>query len=425
MNASTVLSGSLSDFGLVEVLQVVELGGMTGAIQLRQQDSGRTGVIYCSEGKVANCSEFDPGALMLGDILQQLGMATHPQIEAASTQQQSDIVGKRIGERLVAMRVISEKQLREALRTKALWTARELAMWQQGSYEFIASPDIQKLLPYNDVPLDIEVMRVTMEMVRYTDEWDSMSAALPMGMRTVLQLAPSIQQPLNLHRSTLELLMHINTQRRVRRIASALRRPELDVARELTPLVQQRLVHATGQDMVFYGNTGSNRKVRLPDPAEKLRLENFQLLDLISRMEQEWDKQHTPTEQLPTLVRFVNWTMDALIDAYRVNKTELDPDMLKRLLMNESLMYMGSYEFRVEHNNIDVDDFTRLCDAVLNDRMQDATDFYDEASSVLQRMLRTLFATINARVVDPRERLENQEVWEAMFEQFALTRTTI
>ena len=99
--------------------------------------------------------------------------------------------------------------------------------------------------------------------------------------------------------------------------------------------------------------------------------------------------------------------------------------MLKRLLMNENLMYMGTYEFRVEHNNIDVDDFTRLCDAVLNDRMQDATDFYDEASSVLQRMLRTLFATINARVVDPRERLENQEVWEAMFEQFALTRTPL
>jgi len=422
MNASTVLSGSLSDFGLVEVLQVVELGGMTGAIQLRQDD-GHTGIIYCSEGKVANCSEFDPGALMLGDVLQQLGMATYPQIEAASTQQQSDIVGKRIGERLIAMRIINEKQLREALRAKALWTARELAMWQFGTYEFIASPDIQKLLPYNDAPLNIEVVSATMEMVRYTDEWDAMRDFLPQGMRTQLQLAPAITHPMNFHRSTLELLMQINTQRRVRRIASAIRRPELEVARELAQFVQQQLVNYVFQDLPVHSSNG--RKVRLPDAAEKLRLENFQLLDLISRMEQKWEKQRTPTEQLPTLVRFVNWTMDALIDAYRVNKTELDPDMLKMLLTNENLMYMGTYEFRVEHNNIDVDDFTTLCDTVLNDRMQDATDFYDEASSVLQRMMRTLFAAINARVVSPRERLENQEVWEAMFEQFALTRTAI
>ncbi len=216
--------------------------------------------------------------------------------------------------------------------------------------------------------------------------------------------------------------MRINKHRRVRRIASATRRPELDVARDLAQLVQQGFAHPVFQEAPYQTNS---RRVRLPEAAEKLRMENFQLLDLISRMEQEWEKQHTPTQQLPTLVRFVNWTMDALIDAYRVSKIELDPNMLKMLLINENLMYMGTYEFCVEQNNIDVDDFTRLCDAVLNDRMHDATDFYDEASFVLQRMLRTLFSSINARVVSPVERLENQEVWEAMFEQFALTRTAI
>jgi len=422
MNASTVLYGSLREFGLIEVLQVVELGGMTGAVQLRQS-TGRTGIIYCSEGKVANCSEFDPGALMLGDVLQQLGMATHTQIEAASTQQLSDIVGKRIGERLISMRVIDDKQLREALRTKALWTARELAMWQEGTYEFIASPDVQKLLPYNDVPMNIEVMRATMEMVRYAGEWETLKDALPQGMRTTLQLVPHIQQPLHFHRNKFELLMLVNTHRRVRRIAGAARRPELDIAQELAQFVQQQLIRPAFLAITVHHATDG--KVHLPDAAEKLRLENFQLLNLISRMEQEWEKQSTPTEQLPTLVRFMNWTMDALIDAYRVNKVELDPTMLKMLLMNENLLHMGNYEFRVEQNNIDVDDFTNLCDTVITDRMQDATNFYDEASSVLQQMLRVLLSSINARVVSPRERLENQEVWEAMFEQFALTRTIL
>ncbi|GAC1465415.1 MAG: hypothetical protein PVS3B3_39710 [Ktedonobacteraceae bacterium] len=421
MNTPTVLSGSLQEFGLVEVLQVVELGGMTGAIQLRK-NTGQTGIIYCNEGKVANCSEFDPLALTLGDVLQQLGMATHRQIEAAFSQQLSDVVGKRIGERLIAMRVINETQLREALRTKALWTARELAMWPEGTYEFIASPNVQKLLPYNDVPLNIEVMRATMEIVRYSDEWQTLGVSLPVQMRTMLRLADEIPRAMNFHRHTLEMFMLINNYRRVRRIASAIRRPELDVAQELAQLVQQRLVVPIFQEQRYHGKS---RKMRLPEAAEMLRMENFQLLDLISRMEQEWEKHHTPTEQLPTLVRFVNWTMDALIDAYRSSRTELDPTMLKMLLTNENLLYMGNYEFRVDHNNIDVDDFKNLCNAVMNDSMHAASDFYDEASSVLQRMLRTIFSAINARVVSPLERLENQEVWEAMFEQFALTRTGV
>ncbi len=421
MTTPTVLSGSLQEFGLVEVLQVVELGGMTGAIQLRK-DTGQTGIVYCNEGKVANCSEFDPLALTLGDVLQQLGMATHLQIESAFSQQLSDVVGKRIGERLIAMRVINATQLRDALRTKALWTIRELAMWPEGSYEFIASPDVQKLLPYGDVTLDIEVMRTAMEIVRYSDEWQTLGPSLPLHMRTMLRLVDEIPRAMNFHRHTLEMFMHINNYRRVRRIASAMRRPELDVARELAELVQQNLAQPVFQEQPYQGNS---RKMRLPEAAEKLRMENFQLLDLISRMEQEWERKHTPTEQLPTLVRFVNWTMDALIDAYRSSRTELDPDMLKLLLINENLLYMGTYEFRVDHNNIDVDDFANLCDAVMNDSMHAATDFYDEASSVLQRMLRTIFSSINARVVSPRERLENQEVWEAMFEQFALTRTNV
>ena len=39
-----LLQGSLRDFGLVEILQMMELGGMTGALRLKQF-SGRVGII--------------------------------------------------------------------------------------------------------------------------------------------------------------------------------------------------------------------------------------------------------------------------------------------------------------------------------------------------------------------------------------------
>ncbi len=418
MNTEIALSGTLKDFGLVEILQVVELGTMTGALHLKQ-DSGRTGILYFNEGKLASCSEMDPGALTLGDVLQQLGMTAHQHIKQAQTQQLQDPLGKRMGERLVTMGAITEQQLYEALRTKTLWTARELALWQDGTYEFLSTPNIQKLLPHGETPLDIEVLRSTMEMIRYSDEWQEISKFLPQGMRTALEMAPVIPYTMQFDIRTLELFTYVNLYHRVRRIATALQRPELDVARDLAYLVKHQFLLLASHDMA---QQSKEQNIHLPEAAEKLRLENFAFLDLISRMELEWERLHTPTEQLPALLKFINWTMDALAETCHANGIALDPNTLRSLMINENLWHMGNYQFQVEQNHINVEDFTSLCYEVLNGDIKQAASFYDEASVLLHRLLCSIFALINSRVANPRERIENQEVWEAMFDQFALQR---
>ncbi len=418
MALSTRLQGSLQDFGLVEVLQMMDLSSMTGAVHLKQSNN-RTGILYFNQGKLATCSEFSANALTLGDVLQQMGMATSPQIEQAFYQQLQDAFGMRIGERLIGMGVISEQQLREALKYKALWTARELATWQDGEYEFIPSSDINAILPYGELSLEMEVMRITMEMVRYTDEWEQLRKFLPDGMNTYLQMAPEIPFTMGFDVRIIELLGVVNVFYKVRKVATALRRPELDVARDLAQLVQYKLLHPQ-QDVSQIGQNERKRVVQLPDPAEKLRMESFELMNLISRMEQEWYKRNSPMEQLPALVEFINWTMDALSETCRAKGTELDSSTLESLLSRKKLRYMGNYKFIIENNHIDVENFTALCYEVLNANMQKAVEFFDEASIVLQKILRCIFETINSRVASFVERLENREVWEALFAQFAL-----
>jgi hypothetical protein len=428
MTADTLLSGSLKDFGLVEVLQVMELGSMTGAIHLKQ-DQGRAGILYFNQGKLANCSEFDPDALTLGDVLQQLKMATRQQIDYAFSLQLQDAVGKRIGERLIMMNVINQKQLYEALKTKTIWTVRELARWDRGTYEFIASPHISKLLPYGEGSLDIEVMRVTMEMIRYSDEWQELSSCLPQGMRTMLQMAPSIPDTMQFSAQTLQLFRTVNLHRKVRSVATALQCPELEMARELAQLVQQNFLRPMRPEVVTPSNARPNaRRVYLPGPAEKLRLEHFQLFDLVAHMEQLWERKRTSVDRLVVLAEFVNLTMDTLAEACRANKTELDPNTLRSILLEQRLWYIKDYQFQLDQNHIDVDDFAARCKNVLSGEVGDmkvSGEFYDEASSVLQRILSTLFELVNARIADPLERLENQEVWEAMFEQFAMKNVNV
>lgn len=440
MTTNARLQGSLNEFGLLEVLQMMDFGGMTGAIHLKQQSTERIGIVYFHEGKLAGCSELDPGALTLGDILQQLGMAHSQHIARAFSMQMQDPFGKRIGERLIEMGVISNEQLREALRTKALWTARELALWREGTYEFVPSPVAQSrsTLPYGEDALNLEVMGVTMEMVRYSDEWEQLTVYFPQGMQTVLQAAPAISYALQVDARTVELVSGINIYRSVRRIASGIRRPELEVARDLSHLMQYKLVNAVFQPghttpypnatNGYYGigaNSNTNGRgsgVHLPGPAERLRMESFGLLDLISRMEQSWNARRTPEEQLAALVEFVNWTMDALADTCRANGTELDSNTLENLLTRNDLSYMGTYRFIIANNNIDENSFTTLCHEILQGDIVKSTDFFEEASIVLQRILLCIFDSINGRVASLYERLENQEVWEAMFTQFGLPR---
>jgi hypothetical protein len=308
------------------------------------------------------------------------------------------------------------------LRTKVLWTARELALWQDGTYEFIASPDpnsIQKLLPYGEASHDLEVVRITMEMVTYSDEWREIERYLPYSMRTTLRLNDIIPYVTRFDARSLELFTHVNLYRRVRRIATALRRPEMDVARDLAKLVQQGYLVPVQQDNMQHIHS---RKVRLPEPAEKLRMENFALFDLLNRLELEWDKKHTPLEKLSTLATFINWTMDALAEACRANDVELSTETLKELMHNENLGNVGSYVFIVEQNHIDVEHFSQFGRDIFSGDMKQAAAFYDQASVVLQRLLSHIFEMINSRIADPRERMENQEVWEEMFAQFAVQR---
>jgi len=417
-----LLQGSLREFGLVDLLQMMELGAMTGAIHLKQA-TGRIGIVYFKDGKLAGCSELDAGALTLGDVLQQLGMATSPQVEYAFSRQLQDPFGKRIGERLVEMGVITNDQLKEALRKKALWTMRELALWKEGDYEFIATPnsEAKSILPYGEEPLGLEVMGVTMEMVRYADEWEQLHYYLTRGMQTQVQMAPAIPYAMRFDTRTLELLGGINRYRSVRRIASAILRPELEVVRDLALLIQQGLVLPINQEEMPRVN-GDGRGVRLPGPAERLRMESFELMNLLSRMEQEWNRRRTPEEQLPALAEFANWTMDALSETCRANGAELDPNTLDNLLVRNDLRYMGTYKFIIDNNTIDVENFTALCHEVLRGDIQKAHGFFEEASIVLQHILLCIFDSINGRIASLYERLENLEVWDAMFTQFGLPR---
>jgi hypothetical protein len=398
------LRGSLKEFGLVEILQMMGLGNMTGALHLHLPD--RTGIIYVHEGALVTCSELTTEALTLGHVLQQLRMATAEQLDQAYSLQTQDPLGKRIGELLVEWRIISREQLGDALKTQVLWTIRELAQWREGTYEFLPG---QHLVAEGQ-PLRIDVTRVVMEVLRYTQEWDELQSFLPDGMRTHLAMTPDIPRGLVLRfdQLTWQIITQINKQHSIRRIASAIRRPELDVARQVIPLIEQKLLRVKK----------SGSKPGLPTPAQRLSMESFDLFSLLSKIEQEWLSRRTPETQLIAIAQFINWTMDNLTDTCEQNGINLAPDTLEKLLVREGLAEVEGYPLPIYDNHIVLEEFSQHCHQLFGSRhaeVAEAVQFYHQASDVLQQALRTAFQAINARIASPIERMQNQETWEALF----------
>jgi|SRR5579859_4561708 len=398
------LRGSLDEFGLVEILQMMGLGNMTGALHLHRAD-GRTGIIYFYDGSLATCTELNTEALTLGLVLQQLGIATDEQLDEAYGLQTQNPLGKRIGELLIDERIITPEQLQDALKTQLLWTVREMAQWQEGEYEFLAGEH----LPPEDMPLRIDVTRVVMEVLRYTQEWDELQHVLPDGMRTRLEMAFSLPRngPLTFDLITWRAIARVNTHRTVRRIAAAIHQPELEVARLIAPLIERSLLVPVE----------SNSKPGLPIPAQRLSMESFDLFSLLSKMEQEWLRRRQTIDQLAALALFINWTMSNLAETCERNGISLAPDTLATLLHREGLHRINSYTFKLQENQIDLEDFTQYCRRYFDPRNVDpaAGKFHDRASTILQRALRATFQAINARIASPLERMQNQEAWDALF----------
>lgn len=409
MAQARAFQGQLEEFGLVDLLQTLGLDGQTGALHLRSEGD-RFGVVYFDMGRLVGAQEQDRDALTLGNVLQQLQMASQQQMDHVYQMQVRDALGKRIGERLIELGVITPPQLETALRKQTLWTVRELALWKRGEYAFHSGEH----MPWDVTAPRTEVTATVMEALRYLHEWESLEYVLPDGMRTALSMAsdPPIDHSMQFHPIAWRIISRVNSHRTVRRIATSLRTPELDVARMVGMLVREGLLTPRH----LGGRPG------LPLEAERMNLEHFDLFTLLITMEQTWIKAKSDADRLIALAGFINQTMEALEETYAASGVELTPDTLSTLLEHEGIHGVGDHLFRIHRNHIDLESFGGYCHAVFGSAShagENTPDLFVEYRDQLQRTLEVAFHAINARIASPEERVQNQEAWNALFQTFS------
>jgi hypothetical protein len=157
------LKGTLKDFGIADILQLIGQQQKTGQLQLKSKEgevvvSFKDGNIVRAEAQGRTRTE------LIGSMLTRAALVTDSQLEFALETQKRTL--QRLGDILVAQRALTAEQFAQMVQLQTSETLFRLFMWKTGHYEF-EQKDVE-------VDASLQPLRaesVLMEGFRRVDEW--------------------------------------------------------------------------------------------------------------------------------------------------------------------------------------------------------------------------------------------------------------
>jgi len=159
------LEGTLKDFSLADIFQLIGLQRKTGVLTLRGKDDNVT--VTFLDGKVVSADSLNRRMEnRLGSVLIKNGTLTTEQLNRALEIQRETL--QRLGFILTHYGIISSDSLRAALQMQILQIIYRLFRWKDGEYHFSQETTIEYDRD-NVVPITAE--SILMEGARMIDEW--------------------------------------------------------------------------------------------------------------------------------------------------------------------------------------------------------------------------------------------------------------
>jgi hypothetical protein len=180
------LRGTLRDFSLGEILQLIGFQRKTGILTIEAEAD--TVSISFLEGRVVDAdslrSNFEN---RLGNLLVRAGKIDRAVLEMTLEDQRR--TRQRLGSLLVERQLISNDDLRLALRTQILNLIYRLFRWEDGRYHFSQSSTMSYDAA-NFTPVETE--NILMQAARMSDEWPQVESRVP-SFEIVFRRAPGAE----------------------------------------------------------------------------------------------------------------------------------------------------------------------------------------------------------------------------------------
>ncbi|HET8771397.1 MAG TPA: DUF4388 domain-containing protein [Gemmatimonadaceae bacterium] len=233
------IEGPLRELGIHDVFQLLDLSRKTGTLHVVSELRDNEGTVLFENGKIISGS-IKSNPHRIGDLLVRSGRLTDADMaQAREAQELGD--GRRLGEILVALGLVTPKEIERQMRLQIEAVVFELMSWREGFFRF-EEGHAEDLLRDASVPISTESL--LMEGARRIDEWSRIADRVP-NLSVVPELSPAdADHPalLDLLPQEWQVLSMIDASHDLRAIARDLAMSEFEVARIVYGLVSTGVV---------------------------------------------------------------------------------------------------------------------------------------------------------------------------------------
>jgi len=168
------LKGTLRDFGLSDIFQLISHQRKTGILYL--EDKGKSVSVTFDEGKVVGAEAGSEKTLekeRVGDILLKAGVLDQGRL--AQCLQEQERTARKLGVVLTEKKYLTEEIFRQALLFQIKETLFRIFQWTSGTYRFETTKITYDKQFISPMPAEF----ILMEAARIIDEWPGVRARIP------------------------------------------------------------------------------------------------------------------------------------------------------------------------------------------------------------------------------------------------------
>ena len=158
------LQGTLRDFSITEIIQLIGQQLKTGVLTIRR---GKKLVeIYFVDGMIVHVySNYRGKKDLIGEILVKAKLITDEQLDRVLRIQKGTL--KYLGEILVELQLLTKEDVLKVISTQICETIYDLFWWEDGTFNF----DLKLVESYKKIPFALSTEQVLLNILRMVDEW--------------------------------------------------------------------------------------------------------------------------------------------------------------------------------------------------------------------------------------------------------------
>jgi hypothetical protein len=158
------LQGTLKDFSITEIIQLIGQQLKTGVLKIRR---GKNIVeISFVDGMIVHIySNYRGKKDLIGEIFVKAQLITEEQLNRVLRIQKETL--KYLGEILVELQLLTKEDVLKVVSTQIYETIYDLFWWEDGTFNF----DLKLVESYKKIPFALSTEQVLLNILRMVDEW--------------------------------------------------------------------------------------------------------------------------------------------------------------------------------------------------------------------------------------------------------------